>query len=47
MSNLMEFSFVSIITMEGTCSFTPTHVFFLRRNQKYKLFHTCNVFLYD
>ena len=33
-SNLMEISFVSMITMEGTCSFTPTHVFFRRRNQK-------------
>ena len=33
-SNLMEISFVSMITMEGTCSFTQTHVFFWRRNQK-------------
>lgn len=33
-SNLMEISFVSMITMDGTCSFTPTHVFFWRRNQK-------------
>ena len=32
MSNIMEFPFVSMIT-EGTCSFTPTHAFFLWRNQ--------------